>query len=85
MDTCTQLCNVIRNQINEYDHNSGIDLGAHISTVEPISYDLNGCCLMTVRPSPYLNSNLPTKIQLRLITVWNYTSFGELFPVSRFL
>ncbi len=60
MDTCTQLCNVIRNQINEYDHNSGIDLGAHISTVEPISYDLNGCCLMTVRPSPYLNSNLPT-------------------------
>ena len=59
-DTCTQLCAVIRNQINEYDRNSGIDLGARVSNAEPISYDVNGCCLLVTRPSPYLNSDLPT-------------------------
>ena len=51
---------VIRDDINEYERTSGLDLGGRITTVEPISYDVNGCSLTSAAPSPYLNSDLPT-------------------------
>ena len=55
-----KLCVVIRDDINEYERTSGLDLGGRITTVEPISYDVNGCSLTSAAPSPYLNSDLPT-------------------------
>lgn len=59
-ELANNLCTVIRDQVNEYERTSGLDLGGRITTVEPISYDVNGCSLTCAAPSPYLNSTLPT-------------------------
>ena len=59
-ETCSQLCHVLREEINESERNTGIDMGARIGNADPIGYDCNGCSLLLARPSPFFNSSLPT-------------------------
>lgn len=58
MELVSNLTRQIMEVVNTHDHNNGIDFGAHISSIDPISSSLLGASLFPNLPHPMLGSTV---------------------------